>query len=74
MNNVMHLANLLATEPQFKADCAVDLNAALTRWGLTLTDLEFRAIKKLYESVEGSLGDIIGSEFDCPSQGWWLSR
>ena len=52
-NNMMRLAHLLATEPQFQVTCATDAGVALAQWGLTLTDQELAAFDRVQALIEG---------------------
>ena len=51
-SHLMCSARMWATDPLFQAACKVDLESALTRWGLDLTDSEIEAFRRLSERVD----------------------
>ena len=52
-SHMMCSARIWARDPLFQAACKVDLESALTYWGLDLTKPEIEAFRRISEQVDG---------------------
>lgn len=71
MSNLMCSAYLLATEPLFRIACAVDLESALAKRGLTLDEAEFKAFSQLWTMISHSMGDGESFPIEWPNPDPW---
>ena len=74
MDNLMHISHLLATDAQFREAYTVNPAETLAQRGLTLTDIERKALKRI-KALLGTAGwENPQPNIDIPDREWFLSQ
>ncbi len=74
MDNLMHVSHLLATDVQFRKACTANPAEAMAQRGITLTDVEHKALERV-QALLGTAGpENPQPDIDIPDREWFLSQ